>query len=124
MVEETNKEDDKCANSFANRISSLCSKKLELDAILLSMWSKNLVYMALGEDSVLYIGMSTQGLSRVFDHKHHVLSNIHSLVKSMMLFETNDERTARQLERVLIAEFHPQYNLVGIKGKRKHKQAA
>jgi excinuclease UvrABC nuclease subunit len=70
-----------------------------------------IVYVVFGADAVIYVGMSTQGLGRVFDRKHHALTpDVWASAESVQVFKVDSLSAARTLEAQLIQEFKPTHN--------------
>jgi hypothetical protein len=96
------------ASNFAERVKAISPRQVEIDGSFIQQ--QCIAYMALGEKDILYVGMSTKGLSRVFRDDHHVLGKIQKDIKSVVIFETANEVDARRLESMLIREFDPIHN--------------
>lgn len=94
---------------------ALSRKKIEFNRVALGMMSTPIVYMALGDKDVLYIGMSEKGLGRVFARDHHVLKHIMGEIRSLQVFEVDSPAAARTLEAVLIKNLKPTRNRRGYK---------
>jgi excinuclease UvrABC nuclease subunit len=96
--------------TFLERIKSLSLSQIEIKESLLDVAHDPLVYMVLGKDEVLYVGMSRVGLSRVFHSRHHVLRKIKKEIESIVIFRTETISKAQKLERMMILEFKPAHN--------------
>ena len=94
---------------FSDYVISKTIRRIEFDSRALPI-GKPVVYMALADDVILYVGMSVHGIERVFGKGHHVLSHIHSEIKTFEVYETATEKDARDLEAAMIQEFKPKYN--------------
>lgn len=109
-----------------NRISPLCmgndstiktvteikqvGYSISLTPDLLFTWHSPLVYVAIGREGVLYIGMSGKGLSRVFSESHHALSRIRDQIIGLEILPVETEVEAFALEKSLICKYSPTYN--------------
>ena len=113
---------------FSDFVISKTVKRIEFQASQLPLFSKPIVYMALSEASVLYVGMSAKGLERVFTKDHHVLSKIQDEIVTLEVYETKTLWDARDLESALIKEFKPKYNrrkyIPSIRNKQGHSMVA
>jgi excinuclease UvrABC nuclease subunit len=96
--------------TFLDRIKSLSLSQVEIKTPLLDIAHDPLVYMVLGKDEVLYVGMSRVGLSRVFHSRHDVLRKIKKEIESIVIFRTETINKAQKLERMMILEFKPKHN--------------
>jgi excinuclease UvrABC nuclease subunit len=97
-------------STFLERIKSLSLSQVEIKTPLLDIAPDPLVYMVLGKDEVLYVGMSRVGLSRVFHSRHDVLRKIKKEIESIVIFRTETISKAQKLERMMILEFKPKHN--------------
>lgn len=86
--------------------------------------SKAIVYAWYRNEECLYIGMSTQGLSRPLSDRHHVMKS--------ELIQPNDELrwicvdsilVADAIEARLIHNLNPRYNKIRYKGQRRDYRA-
>lgn len=95
---------------FSEKVMMMARRRVEFDVRKLPLFDKPVVYMALGKDDVLYVGMSSCGLGRVFGKGHHVLSRIHTEIVKLHVYETESIKDASKLESMMIQEFRPLYN--------------
>ena len=98
------------AEEFANYIISKTVRRIELNISKLPLFKRYIVYMAVNKKEALYVGMSTNGLSRVFTSGHHIFPKIYNEIDKIEIYETATEKDALDLEMVLIREFRPKYN--------------
>lgn len=90
---------------------ALSQNRIEFDGSVVRLMFAPVVYVAIGKDSILYVGMSKHGLGRVFDRKHHALTpDVWKEVESIQVFEVLSIPAAKTLEAHLIQGFHPKYN--------------
>ena len=101
------------ADEFARHVMTRTSRMFKLKSKDLPLFDGNIVYMALGSSQVLYVGLSTTGLARVFRRDHHIISKINKEIVSIQVYETETEESARTLEATLIREFKPKFNSRG-----------
>jgi excinuclease UvrABC nuclease subunit len=95
---------------FSDFVISKTVNRIEFKASQLPLFGKPIVYMALSKNAVLYIGMSANGMGRVFTRDHHVLSKIQDEMVTLEVYETMTEQDANELENAMIQEFRPLYN--------------
>jgi excinuclease UvrABC nuclease subunit len=103
----TNKKDPK----WITLTMALSNHRIEFSKDIIQLMFAPVVYVVMGRDAVLYVGMSKQGLGRVFDRKHHVLTqSVWSQVESIQVLKVDSIAAALTLEAHLIQEFKPVYN--------------
>ena len=86
------------------------SPTLTLSADMIGQLMNPLVYVAkAASGDVLYIGCAKKGISRPFDHDHHVLSRLR-VPYLLEVFVTAGPLDAERLETQLIAELKPILN--------------
>jgi len=95
---------------FTDLIESKTTRRIEFDATQMPLFGRPVVYMALSHNECLYIGMSTNGLGRVFGRGHHVLSHIADQIVKLEVYETATKKDAEHLEALMIQEFNPKHN--------------
>jgi excinuclease UvrABC nuclease subunit len=95
---------------FANLVMVRATRMIEFNADQIPMHGKPIVYMAVSKDQVLYVGMSSNGIERVFGRGHHVLSRIRPQIHKIQVYETETEKDAISLESAMIREFRPIHN--------------
>jgi len=103
----TNPEDPK----WITMTMALSNHRIEFDKDIVRLMFTPVVYVAIGKDSILYVGMSKHGLGRVFDRKHHALTpEVWKEVESIQVLGVISVSAAFTLEAHLIQEFKPKYN--------------
>ncbi len=95
---------------FSDFVISKTVKRIEFEASQVPLFGKPIVYMALGKNVVLYVGMSKHGIGRVFCRDHHALTKVQSDIISLEVYETKTVADAIALEDAMIKEFKPLYN--------------
>jgi len=98
------------SEDFADLIERKTTRRVEFDAANIPLYGRPVVYMAMSHDECLYIGMSRNGLARVFGRGHHVLSVIKDQIVKLTVYETPTVRDAEYLETMMIQEFNPKHN--------------
>lgn len=100
-------------DEFADTIEGSTIKRIKIKGDDIRLLLGPLVYLALGRNDILYVGMSSVGLSRVFAQNHSVISNIIKDITSIELYQTRTVEEAESLEKKLIKEMQPKYNKLG-----------
>ena len=92
-------------------VEALSKSRVEFKRDVARLMYVPVVYVVFGKDLVLYVGMSTRGIARVFNRNHHAMKqDIWRDVQSVQVFEVDSEAAARTLEACLIREFKPIHN--------------
>lgn len=102
----------KPALNYDEKLDMLCpSQGIEFKGDVFRSLCGPLVYVLLGdEDLPLYIGMSSNGLSRPCDPRHGALK-ARSICTSVLIYACKSVYQATALERFLIRKLNPQYNI-------------
>lgn len=70
------------------------------------------VYLMTGEEGVLYVGMSKNGLSRPFSRHHRAMRLRSSQIQKILVYSVDSEEVARTVEALLIHVFSPPWNSI------------
>jgi hypothetical protein len=90
---------------------ALSNNRVEFSKDIIKLMISPIVYVVIGDKSILYIGMSSKGIGRVLDRKHHALTlGVWQQAESIQVFGVDSESAARTLETKLIQEFNPRHN--------------
>lgn len=96
---------------WVNMVMALSKTRVEFNSEIARLMSVPVVYMVLGDDAVLYVGMSQYGVSRLFNRKHHALNHdVWLKVTSIQVFEVDSVSAAKALEANLIKSLKPVHN--------------
>lgn len=100
---------------FFNKISRLCKKReYRFNKANLANLLSPCVYVYLRENEALYVGMSKQGLLRALSFKENKYwMDLPKEADELLVFPVDDEKTAREAERMFIQELQPKYNIIG-----------
>ena len=98
------------SQAFVALIEKISTRRISLRVSGLPEPRTNIVYMALGGDECLYVGMSVAGLSRPFKPDHHVLAKHWDEIETLEVYEVATRKDAEYLEAVMVREFSPKYN--------------
>jgi len=80
------------------------------------------VYAVVRSNQVLYVGMSSNGIVRPLSHQHH-FADAFLPTDTIVIWRCGELGRAQKLEKKLIKEIRPTYNVTGVPGKRDFRKA-